>query len=187
MIDQLSIEHAELHLDKDTPARIVSRASSEAPEAESESAVRIDLRRLKVDDLLVHYRVDSDDTLASLHVESIRAHSKARHDEIVFGIKAMFEGSKLRLNGEIGSIEDLMAPEHSFPIRIEGQLFEANVMAKGSVDSLRSLEGLTLDISGKIPELIVANQSFHGARSHPVRRDALRSRWHARSRITARE
>lgn len=158
-IDRLSIEGADLFLETDAEGQFTlgdafdAKAGAAAP-----GDFRLVLRQLHLETLYIVYRDLRRDAPHTLVFDSVAVDSKFLGSETTIEARGQFDDSDIEISGEIGSLAEVFAPERSFPVDLQGQIFEAQFEAKGSVEKPRTLEGLELDITAEIPELVVAGR-----------------------------
>jgi uncharacterized protein involved in outer membrane biogenesis len=156
VIDAFEIEGADLHLETDrkghlrTPFELGAFVTDEGSDP-----VRFEVRRLAAKNLRVFHRDDRDGTDRSLLIHSVDLESEDLESAITIRIRGEFEGGRIDLSGQVGSLAELLKPSRPFPVDLEGRLFEATVAAKGSVRRLWSFEGVDVLLSGEIPKLVV--------------------------------
>lgn len=156
VVDTIEIENAELHIETDSKGRFAGGLELAALVHDGdEDSVQLELRDLQLETLRVFYRDGRDGASRSLILDSVAIESKELGSEISLEIQGKFEGSPIALSGQIGSLRELLERTQPFPVDLHGQIFEADFDAKGTVREPWTLNGLEVEISGEIPELIV--------------------------------
>lgn len=161
VVDQLTIEDAELHLETNAQGRLGGGFDLGAVVSDDDNdSIQLELRHLQVKNLRVFHRDGRDEATHSLVLDSLELGSQDLGSEISLDAMGTFEGSKFALSGRLGSLREILKPTGPFPVDLRGQLFEADVEAKGTVRELWALKGLELDMTAEIPELVVEGHAL---------------------------
>lgn len=161
VIDGLTIAGADLHIDSDGQGRIASDLQLGTPAMHvDKKSLAFELRRLKVETARVFYQNPQSGASHTLQLDSLALKSKRLRGKLSLEAHGEFEGSKISLSGESGSLLEFLNPTRPFPVDLEGQFSEARFEARGSIREPSTLAGLELEISAEIPELVVSGQSL---------------------------
>jgi hypothetical protein len=154
VIDGIELADAELRLEGDPNGSVQVPGDAEAlATPDAGPAQHIALRSLECDDLRIFHQPDPEDPVRSLTIERASLDADALEDPLSVAVRGKFEGGRFELTGTIGPLAELLHPTRPFPVDLRGQVFEAELQARGAIRQPKELRGIDLELEARVPDL----------------------------------
>ena len=105
-----------------------------------------------IDDMNLTYKDGVTGKTTELGIEEITLNGSGYDKPLQFALSAIYNNNPVRLSGTIGSPEQLITDE-SFKVDLSGNIANADLAIKGSIDKPKSAKGLVLKLNFNVDSL----------------------------------
>jgi len=148
VIEALELSDVELRIEPDVNGRFGLRpdpAQLDEAAAEVEAdPVRLEIHRLKIEDLEISIDPYGEGDVTTLAVAELEVESANLESPLEIETRGTFEGGEFEVLAETGSLKELVAGSHTFPLDVRARFFDARLEASGTIEDLATLRGAAL-------------------------------------------
>ncbi len=148
VIEALELSDVELRIEPDADGRFGLRPDpaqldEEAAEVEADP-VRLEIHRLTIEDLEISIDPYGEGDVTTVAVTELEVESANLESPLELETRGTFEGGALEIVAKTGSLVELMAASHPFPLDVRARFFDARLEARGTIEDLATLRGAQL-------------------------------------------
>jgi hypothetical protein len=152
-ISALDLSEAKIHYDGDLGSLSVRPRPETLADEEKETNLPFEIRSLEFHDVEIFYGDSHDGGLWSIALDRFEL-SSARFDApVTLSLRGRMQGSGFDLQGEVGPLSQLVAPERPFPVHVQGRVFEGDVEIRGQIATPLAFEGVDLEFSAVLEDI----------------------------------
>jgi len=152
-ISDLDFRSAKIHFDGELESLAVRPHPENLADEQTDGTLPFEIRLLELEDVELYYGDDSDTGIWSVYFERVALRSARFDAPVKLEVRGRMQGGLFDLEGELGSISQLVATTRPYPVRVEGRLFEGQVEVRGQIAAPLKLEGVDLEMRASIDNL----------------------------------
>ncbi len=153
-VDALGISDAEFHIETDSEERFeLSHDVESLADEPAAEQLAIRIRGIELERVHVSYRSGRTGAVTAVWVDSLMLEADDFDAPINLLVLGDWDGSEFDLEGEFGSLPELLRPTTPYPVLLRGQMLEAQVELQGTIEEPTQLRGIDLAFAVEIRDL----------------------------------
>jgi len=152
-VRSLELRDAELHLEQGAEGRLgLPIRLDEIVDERRDDEIELHVQELLVERLGVFVWQGEAGGTESAVIEEFRAQSRALGDPVSLALRGRFEGSPFSVAGEVGALSEWLDPSQPVPLRLNANVFDAEIEVEGTIADPGRLSGVDVDVSATIAQ-----------------------------------
>ncbi len=156
-VDRIALYGAELRVEPDAQGAWSlapdPRRLDEPETTEGRDPLELRIRHLHVEDAALFYDPVGGKDARTARVEVLDLETRDFESPVSVALRGTLDGGDVSVRGQVGAIHELIEPTAPYPVELRGRLHDAELTARGTLESPRTLQGIALRVDATVANL----------------------------------